>query len=232
MKKSTLSAGGNENEEETRMERILTNRAYARKSREKKSVYLGDLMVSKNTLTKNNDRLAFENERLRRQVILLTKNTQEVMNKLSKREASSNLWTPQLSSQEDHELSVMRGAIKMLDRAVHIRSNMNKFDQMERMGGDTNVFDSDVYNTRDGRISNARANHERQCFNNYNFASHFDPFPPLRGLVSEDHISNPNGTHQFEGLNAGNYTRASTFKFAGHVSASTPPHSSTHTLLP
>eukprot|EP00555_Chaetoceros_dichaeta_P012630 CAMPEP_0198251966 /NCGR_PEP_ID=MMETSP1447-20131203/2617_1 /TAXON_ID=420782 /ORGANISM="Chaetoceros dichaeta, Strain CCMP1751" /LENGTH=125 /DNA_ID=CAMNT_0043937101 /DNA_START=283 /DNA_END=657 /DNA_ORIENTATION=- len=125
MKKSTLSAGGNENEEETRMERILTNRAYARKSREKKSVYLGDLMVSKNTLTKNNDRLAFENERLRRQVILLTKNKQEVMNKLSKREASSNLWTPQLSSQEDHELSVMRGTIKTLDRAVHIRSNMN-----------------------------------------------------------------------------------------------------------
>eukprot|EP00555_Chaetoceros_dichaeta_P007941 CAMPEP_0198266644 /NCGR_PEP_ID=MMETSP1447-20131203/29402_1 /TAXON_ID=420782 /ORGANISM="Chaetoceros dichaeta, Strain CCMP1751" /LENGTH=97 /DNA_ID=CAMNT_0043956845 /DNA_START=142 /DNA_END=431 /DNA_ORIENTATION=- len=97
MKKSGSSAGS-ENKEEKRIERILASRTYARKSREKKNVYLDDLMASRNMLTKNNGRLALENERLRQQVILLTKNTQEVMNKLSKREAPSNLWTPQLSS--------------------------------------------------------------------------------------------------------------------------------------
>lgn len=223
MKKSTLSTGDHETKEKTRIKRILASRGYARKNREKMNIYMDDLLTSRNILTKSNNRLALENEKLRQQVILLTKNAQEVINKLSQREVPSNLWTPQLSLQEDHELSVMRGTIKILEPAICVRSNINAFDQMERMGRYTNLFDSDIYNTRDKNISNDHTDYQRQYFNNNNLVSHFDSFAPLQGLIPDNHISNPNGTQQFKGLNSGSYTRASAFKFAGHVSANTPP---------
>ena len=197
------------------MKHILASRAYARKSREKKFTYLDNLAKSRKLLTKDNSRLMLENEKLRQHVILLTTKTQQVTKQLTQSEPSPDLY--RLSSQEDRELSVMQRTTMMLDRAPRTRSNINALDQIARMEGNSNAFDSGTYNTRDNHISNISANHQGRCFKDNYCAPHFNPLSRPPTLVPDGYRLRANGTQQFQDLNLGNDTLPPKFESYSHL---------------
>jgi len=189
--------------EEKRMERILASRIYARKTRQRKIIYLDNLVSSRKHLLKKNERLNSDNKRLKEEIFFLT-------SQLPKGELSSNLCTPQLSLQEDHRLSIIREKTNLLAHVARIEGHTNAFDRVARMEGNTNVFGIDSGTVGDNHISNANGIHQRQCLSSDGDFLRSFAHPQLP--IPDNYTSNPNVFQQYQGSNFDNDIISSRFE--------------------